>query len=53
VKTVGNEITSNVQVWNNRLGKLSCRRKEEQGKELGRRSFGKREMEGEAWLPED
>jgi hypothetical protein len=35
------------------MGKLSCRRKEEHRKKLRRRSCGKTEKDGEAWLLHD
>jgi hypothetical protein len=41
------------QEGNKRLGEMSRGRKEERGRKLRRRSVGKTEMDGEAWLMDE
>jgi hypothetical protein len=41
-----------IKMGTNRLGKISHRRMEEHGKKL-RRSWGKTQIDGEAWLLDD
>jgi hypothetical protein len=41
------------QEGNKRLGEMSHGRKEERGRELRRRSVGKTELDGEAWLMDE
>jgi hypothetical protein len=39
--------------WEQQVRKVSCRKKEENGKKLRKKSFGKKETDGENWLLDD